>query len=103
MLKTELVNVGTSRAIVRETARSEETDGHYGDAADDYAMLSDKDAAFAALEKASPNRSGVFIIKSDPKLDSIRSDPRYADLLRRIELPQYWEWAFYVAENENLF
>ena len=75
-------------AFVREYARSEEADGDYGNAADDYAMLGDKDAAFAALEKAFPDRTGLFVIKSDPKFDSIRSDPRYADLLRRMGLPQ---------------
>ena len=54
----------------------------------DYAMLGEKDAAFAALNKAFVNRAGVVDINLDPRLDNIRSDPRYADLLRRIGLPQ---------------
>jgi TolB-like protein/Tfp pilus assembly protein PilF len=57
-------------------------------AATDYAMLGEKDAAFAALDKAFVRRAGVVDIKVDPRLDNIRSDPRYADLLRRIGLPQ---------------
>jgi TolB-like protein/Tfp pilus assembly protein PilF len=57
-------------------------------AAADYAMLGEKDAAFAALDKAFVRRAGVVDIKVDPRLDNIRSDPRYADLLRRIGLPQ---------------
>ena len=51
-------------------------------------MLGDKDAAFAALEKAFPGRTELLLIKVDPRLDNLRSDPRYADLLRRIGLPQ---------------
>jgi hypothetical protein len=51
-------------------------------------MLGEKDAAFAALDKAFVRRAGVVDIKVDPRLDNIRSDPRYADLLRRIGLPQ---------------
>jgi eukaryotic-like serine/threonine-protein kinase len=57
-------------------------------AAADYAMLGEKDAAFAALDKAFVSRAGVVDIKVDPRLENIRSDPRYADLLRRIGLPQ---------------
>ncbi len=53
-------------------------------AASDYAMLGEKDAAFAALEKAFAHRVGVVDINVDPRLDSIRSDPRFADLLRRV-------------------
>ena len=57
-------------------------------AAADYAMLGEKDAAFAVLNKAFVKRAGVVDINVDPRLDNIRSDPRYADLLRRIGLPQ---------------
>jgi len=59
----------------------------YG-AAVEFAMLGDKEAAFAALERAFASRSQVVDMNLDPRLDNIRSDPRYADLLRRIGLPQ---------------
>ncbi len=73
---------------LRKDAKDSEAEGDYFDAADDYAMLGQKDAAFAALEKAFPTRAELLLIKADPELDSIRSDPRFADLLRRIGLPQ---------------
>jgi hypothetical protein len=51
-------------------------------------MLGEKDAAFAALEKAFAHRVGVVDINVDPRLDSIRSDPRFVDLLRRVGFSQ---------------
>lgn len=52
-----------------------------------YAGLGERDQAFAWLEKAYEDRSGWLIfIKAEPKLDSLRSDPRFTDLLRRIGL-----------------
>jgi hypothetical protein len=47
----------------------------------------DLDQAFAWLEKDYQARSGLldFLI-TDPLFDSIRGDPRYADLLRRMGL-----------------
>jgi hypothetical protein len=51
-------------------------------------MLGEKDAAFAALEQAAAAGNHIDTLKLDPALDSIRSDPRYADLLRRMGLPQ---------------
>jgi len=63
---------------------------HYDPAAvaQGYTLLGDKDQAFAWLGKAYISRSGLNFIKVNPVWDAIRSDPRYADLLRRIGLPQ---------------
>lgn len=51
-------------------------------------MLGEKDAAFAALEKAFASREEVVDSRVDPELDNLRSDPRFANLQRRIGLPQ---------------
>lgn len=54
-----------------------------------YAGLGDKDQAFAYLEKAYEIRSSSMVkLNVDPMLDSLRSDPRFADLVRRVGLPQ---------------
>jgi hypothetical protein len=60
----------------------------YDSAAEDYAMLGEKNAAFAALEKAVAAGDHVDQFKTEREFDNIRSDPRYADLLRPIGLPQ---------------
>lgn len=49
--------------------------------------LGDRDQALAWLEKAYESRDQWMVwLKSDPKLDSLRPDPRFADLLRRVGL-----------------
>jgi len=54
-----------------------------------YVGLGDKDQVFAWLERAYADRSFYLTwLKYDPQLDSLRSDPRFADLLRRVGLPQ---------------
>jgi len=54
-----------------------------------YAQLGEKDQAFEWLEKLYRDGSPVLDnVKIYPQFDSLRSDPRYADLLRRIGLPQ---------------
>lgn len=54
-----------------------------------HSLLGEKDLAFAWLDKALAEKSGfVLLIKSYPAFDSLRSDPRYADLLKRMGLPQ---------------
>jgi len=54
-----------------------------------YAGLGDRDKAFESLEKAYDERSSALTwLKVEPMLDSVRSDPRYVDLIRRMGLPQ---------------
>jgi serine/threonine protein kinase/tetratricopeptide (TPR) repeat protein len=53
------------------------------------AGLGRKDQAFQWLRKASEEfSSGLWRVKFDPAFDGLRSDPRYADLLRRSSLSQ---------------
>jgi TolB-like protein/DNA-binding winged helix-turn-helix (wHTH) protein/Flp pilus assembly protein TadD len=53
-----------------------------------YAGLVEKDKAFEWLEKAYEDHSIVSVgyIKTNPMFDPLRSDPRFADLLRRTNL-----------------
>ena len=53
-----------------------------------YAGLEEKDRAFEWLEKAYEDRSIVSVgfMKPNPMFDPLRSDPRYANLLRRTNL-----------------
>jgi serine/threonine protein kinase/Tfp pilus assembly protein PilF len=54
-----------------------------------YTDLGDKDQAFAWLDKAYEERATWIIwLGVEPKFDSLRSDKRFAELLRRIGLPQ---------------
>jgi len=53
-----------------------------------YTALGEKDTAFAWPAKAVAERSTWLVYsKWDPRLDPLRSDPRFQDLLRRIGLP----------------
>src|SRR5262249_2269244 len=50
--------------------------------------LSDRDAAFRWLDKAYAERSDAFVsLMVDPRLDALRSDPRFAALARRAGFP----------------
>ncbi len=65
----------------------------YGDAASFqygqiYAQLGDKDRAFAALDRAWQIRdAGLLRIKNDKFIAPLRSDPRYAALVERMNFP----------------
>jgi hypothetical protein len=53
-----------------------------------YAGLGDKEKAFVWLEKAYAERaSQLSWVKVDPTFDPLRSDPRFQDLLRRMNFP----------------
>ena len=52
-----------------------------------YAALGEKDLAFQWLEKGYELRDeSMCTIKVDPKMDNLRSDPRFESLVRRIGL-----------------
>ncbi len=54
-----------------------------------YAALGEKDKAFAESNKAYGNReisAGLF--KADPRLDPLRDDRRFEELLKRMNLPE---------------
>jgi len=52
-----------------------------------HASLGDADRAFEALEQAFQNRDwGLVLLRVEPLLDALRSDPRFSDLVRRIGL-----------------
>jgi TolB-like protein len=53
-----------------------------------YADLGDKDQAFWWLNTAYQERDGLTSLKTDFSLDPIRSDPRFAELVRKVGLPQ---------------
>ncbi len=60
-----------------------------GDVAAAYALAGDKDSAFKWLDKAYQERDGedITLLKCDPSYKNLRGDPRFADLLRRLGLP----------------
>ena len=54
-----------------------------------YAGLKDRESAFLWLRKSLDERADCSPwIAADPKLDPLRTDPRFQDLLRRLGLPQ---------------
>lgn len=54
-----------------------------------YGALRRRDAAFAELEKACGRRDFFIPVTAvEPQFDSLRSDPRFAVLLRRLSLPE---------------
>lgn len=78
-----------SRALWRwllETARTDQRPP--GSMAAAYAMLGQPEEALTWLERAYEARDSWMIQLNDPVFDPIRQDPRFVDLLRRLDLPQ---------------
>jgi len=93
--------VGHAYAVSAKTAEAEKTLDHLNELSTHsyvapynvaviYAGLGEKDAAFAWLNRAKEDRSYLLAeyLKTDARLDSLRSDPRFAELVRKIGLPQ---------------
>jgi Flp pilus assembly protein TadD len=72
-------------AELKQTAQQQYVSPY--DLAGIYAALGDKDQAFAWLEKARDDQSEwMGWLATDFRLDSLHSDPRFADLVRRVGL-----------------
>jgi TolB-like protein/DNA-binding winged helix-turn-helix (wHTH) protein len=70
----------------RATGSEEYVDAFY--IAMQYCSLGDREQAFKWLGKAYEDRSAMMVqLKVNPVLDSLRSDPRFQDLLRRTNFP----------------
>jgi hypothetical protein len=54
--------------------------------AETYAFFGDADEAIAWVNRAVGNDPGILWIRADPLLKGITGDPRYAALLRRLNL-----------------
>lgn len=53
-----------------------------------YGALDEKDKAFEWLERADDERdSHITYLLLDPRMDPLRSDPRFKELVRRVGLP----------------
>jgi hypothetical protein len=81
-------NHAEALAVVKELEKKyEKREALAQDFAAVYAGLGEKDQAFAWLEKDFQGRSGLLAwIRWTPPFDSLRNDPRYADILRRMGL-----------------
>ncbi|MFQ5927071.1 MAG: tetratricopeptide repeat protein, partial [Terriglobia bacterium] len=79
-----------ARVIIRDLEeRSKQTRISPRNMAALYAVLGEKDSAFAWLEKAFEERMGnLHWINVEPEFDSLRSDPRFQELLRRMNFPE---------------
>jgi tetratricopeptide (TPR) repeat protein len=79
-----------ARAMAEELeqrAAQQYVDGHFMAIA--YAGLGDKDRAFYWLERAFEERAIMLQqVQVEPFLDPVRDDPRYDDLLRRMNFPK---------------
>jgi tetratricopeptide (TPR) repeat protein len=53
-----------------------------------YAQLGDRDRVFDWLDRAYRNRSCLYWLRQDPRFYSVHSDPRFQELLAKLNFPQ---------------
>jgi TolB-like protein/Tfp pilus assembly protein PilF len=81
------VLIGKKDEAVKIVTELEETEGAWYYAAIVYAALGDKDHAFQCLEKSyKEHLTGMPYLKIKPEFDSLRPDPRFKALLKKINL-----------------
>ncbi len=74
-----------ARKLVEAFANSDAAKNRPYEVAEVYAVIGEKETAFAWLEKSYQMRQANLVsLKVDPALDSLHDDPRYQDLLRRV-------------------
>ena len=84
---------GNKQEALKMFSQLQELEKRSGSASYDLAVvevgLGNKDKALAWLEKAyqEHNDDGLLWLKVDPKFDRLRADPRFKDLLRRMNVP----------------
>ena len=77
-----------ARRLIAKVAKGPRGTNNPYSIAGQYAAAGDKESAFAWLEKAyAAHQADLVSIKIEPAFDPLRSDPRFADLLRRVGLP----------------
>ena len=81
-------SAGYSRAMAELLERNAPLAPPAGVMAAYWARAGEIDKAFAVLEKAYDERADGMLILKDRKMDPLKSDPRYKDLLRRVGLPE---------------
>lgn len=79
---------GALRLWARDLERAQGNPASPTMVAEIYAHLGDKEAAFRWLERAYQERDGFLLTLRDPQWQSLRSDARFPDLVRRVGLPQ---------------
>ena len=85
--KTAFQTSGWQGVLRERVKRFEKVGGLYYDGASDNAQIGNKDKAFEYLEKSYQRRDyNMFLLKVEPRLDSLRSDPRFDDLVKRVGL-----------------
>ena len=73
--------------VLKEQRKSGNSSAYW--IASSYAELGDKERAFGWLNTAFQEHDEYLLgLKTDPSLDPIRSDPRFAELVRKVGLPQ---------------
>lgn len=75
------------QGVLRERVNNFEKGGEiYFHGAAYNALVGDKDKAFEFLEKSHQRREwGLHLLEVDPRLDNLRDDPRYGELVKRVE------------------
>lgn len=80
-------NTSEARKIVKQVREESKAEEPWMMLAGTYGYLGEKDKAIECLEKLYEIRDApIMHIKVDPMLDSVRSDPRYQQLVRRVGL-----------------